>query len=72
MWIPGVGAVYELPKKGRWVSDAELLQLISAEVSIPSGQRGVEAREYMRLAVGRCLCCVVWCAILFVVDGWWR
>ncbi len=37
VWIPGVGAVYELPKKVRRFVDAELLQLILAEVSIPSG-----------------------------------
>ncbi len=42
VWIPGVGAVYELPKKVRLVVEVELLQLISAEVSIPSGQGGVE------------------------------
>ena len=52
MWIPGVGAVYELPKNVRLVVDVELLQLISAEVSIPSGQGGVEALEYIRLAFG--------------------
>ena len=53
MWVLGVGAVYELPKKVRLVGDIELLQLISAVVSIPSGHGGAQAREYMRFAFGR-------------------
>ena len=53
MWILGVGAVYEFPKNVRLVVEVELLQLISAEVSIPSGQGGVEALAYIRLAFGR-------------------
>ena len=54
MEILGVGAVYELPKKVRLVFDVELLQFISAVVSTPSGQGGSEAREYIKLAYGRC------------------
>ena len=53
VWMRSVGAVYELPKKVRLVGDVELLQLISAVVSTPSGHGGVEAREYMRFAFGR-------------------
>ena len=67
MWILGVGAVYELPKKVRLVVDVELLQLISAVVSTPSGHGGVEAREYMRFAFGR------WRLLLWgkVHQGFW-
>jgi hypothetical protein len=52
VWILGVGAVYELPKKVPLVVEVELLQLISAEVSIQSEQGGVEALAYIRLAFG--------------------
>ena len=67
VWMRGVGAVYELPKKVRLVVDVESLQLISAVVSIPSGHGGVEAREYIRLAFGR------WRLLLWgeVHQGFW-
>jgi hypothetical protein len=67
VWILGVGAVYEFPKKVRLVGDIELLQLISAVVSIPSGHGGVLAREYMRFAYGR------WRLLLWgeVHHGFW-
>ena len=45
--------MYELPKKVRLVGDVELLQLMSALVSIPSGHGGALAREYIRFAYGR-------------------
>ena len=67
VWILGVGAVYEFPKKVRLVVEVELLQLISAEVSIPSGQGGVEALAYIRLAFGRWYL-VFWCV---VCHGFW-
>ena len=44
--------MYELPKKVRLVGDIELLQLISAVVSIPSGQGG--AYDTYLLLVDRC------------------
>ena len=53
MWILGVGAVYELPKKVRRFGDIDSCQLMSAEVSIPSGHGWFEAREYIKLAFGR-------------------
>ena len=49
----GVGAVYELPKKVLRVGEAEAFQLMSADVSMPRGHGGVEAREYIRFALGR-------------------
>ena len=67
VWIPGVGAVYELPKKVCLVVEVELLQLISVEVSIPSGQGCVEAVEYIRLAFGQWYF-VFWCV---VCHGFW-
>ena len=48
-----MGAVYDPPKKLRLVGDKDSCQLISAEVSIPSGHGGFEAREYIRFAFGR-------------------
>ncbi len=54
MWTLGVEAVYELPKKVLRVGEAEAFQLMSADVSMPRGHRGVEAREYIsRFAFGR-------------------
>ncbi len=52
VWTLGVGAVYELPKKVLRVGEAEALQLMSADVSMPRGHGGVEAREYIRFAFG--------------------
>ena len=49
----GVGAVYELPKNVRCVGDADCVHRMSADVRIPSGHGGWEARSYMRLALGR-------------------
>ena len=49
----GVGAVYELPKNVRHVGDADCVHRMSADVRIPSGLGGWEARSYMRLALGR-------------------
>ena len=70
MWILGVGAVYEFPKNVRLVVEVELLQLISAEVSIPSGHGGVEAREYIKFACGQWYCCDVLFAMVSGVDDW--
>jgi len=67
VWILGVGAVYEFPKNVRLVVEVELLQLISAEVSIPSGQGGVEALAYIRLAFGQWYL-VFWCVVR---HGFW-
>ena len=53
MWMLGVGAVYEFPKKFRLVEDLDSVQLMSAEVSIPNGQGGFDAREYIKFALGR-------------------
>jgi hypothetical protein len=53
VWMLGVGAVYECPKKVLRVGEAEALQFKSADVSMPSGHGGVDAREYMRFAFGR-------------------
>ena len=53
MWTLGVGAVYEFPKKVLRVGEADALQFMSADVSMPRGHGGVEAREYMRFAFGR-------------------
>ena len=50
VWMLGVGAVYKFPKKIRVLEDLDSLQLMSAEVSIPSGQGGFDAREYIKLA----------------------
>ena len=67
VWILGVGAVYEFPKNVRLVVEVELLQLISAEVSIPSGQGGVEALAYIRLVFGWWYL-VFWCVVR---HGFW-
>ncbi len=53
VWRLGVGAVYELPKKVLRVGDADAFQLMSADVRMPRGHGEVEAREYMRFALGR-------------------
>ena len=50
VWILGVGAVYELPKKVLREGEAEAFQFLSADVSMPRGHGLVEAREYIRLA----------------------
>ena len=67
VWILGVGAVWELPKKVLRAGEAEALQFMSADVSMPSGHGGVEAREYMRFAFGR------WRLLLWgeVHQGFW-
>ncbi len=52
-WRLGVGAVYELPKNVRRVGSADCVHWMSADVRIPSGHGGWEARSYMRLALGR-------------------
>ena len=48
-----MGAVYELPKNVRRVGDADCVHRMSADVRIPSGHGGCEARSYMKLALGR-------------------
>ena len=48
-----MGAVYELPKNVRRVGDVDCVHRMSADVRIPSGHGGWEARSYMRLALGR-------------------
>ncbi len=53
VWRLGVGAVYELPKNDRRVGDVDCVHRMSADVRIPSGHGGWEARSYMRLALGR-------------------
>ena len=53
VWRLGVGAVYELPKNVRRVGSADCVHRMSADVRIPSGHGGWEARLYMRLALGR-------------------
>jgi hypothetical protein len=53
VWRLGVGAVYELPKNVRRVGDADCVHRMSADVRIPSGHGGCEARSYMKLALGR-------------------
>jgi len=53
VWMLGVGAVYELPKNVRRVGDVDCVHRMSADVRIPSGHGGWEARSYMRLALGR-------------------
>jgi len=54
VWTLGVGAVsvYELLKNVRRVGDADCVHRMSANVRIPSGHGGWEARSYMRLALG--------------------
>ena len=49
----GVGAVYELPKNVRRVGDVDCFHRMSADVRIPIGHGGWEARSYMRMALGR-------------------
>ena len=53
VWTLGVGAVYELPKNVRRVGDVDCVHRMLADVRIPSGHGGWEARLYMRLALGR-------------------
>ena len=67
VWRLGVGAVYELPKKVLRVGEADVCQLMSADVRMPRGQGEVEAREYMRFALGR------WRLLLWedVHQGFW-
>ena len=67
----GVGAVKELPKIVRRVGDAECVHRMSADVSIPNGHGGWEARSSIRLALSRRYLELVdvvrqgfWC-------GWW-
>ena len=48
-----MGAVYEFPKKFRVLEDLDSLHLMSAEVSIPNGHGGFDAREYIKFALGR-------------------
>ncbi len=52
VWTLGVGTVYELLKNVRRVGDADCVHGMSADVRIPSGHGGWEARSYMRLALG--------------------
>ena len=42
-----------MPKKVLRAGEAEALQFMSADVSMPSEHGGVEAQEYMRFAFGR-------------------
>jgi len=51
VWRLGVGAVYELPKNVRRVGSADCVHRMSADVRIPSGHGGWEARSYMRTYV---------------------
>jgi hypothetical protein len=64
----GVGAVYELPKNVHRVGDVDCVHRMSADVRIPSGHGGWEARSYMRLALG------LWYLLLVcdVRQGFWR
>ncbi len=78
MWILGVGAVYELPKKVLRAGEADVLQLMSADVRMPRGHGGVEAREYIRFALGRWRVLLwgevhqgFWCVWLVVVRKAW-
>jgi hypothetical protein len=68
VWMLGVGAVYELPKNVRRVCDVDCVHRMSADVRIPSGHGGWEARSYMRLALG------LWYLLLVcdVRQGFWR
>ena len=54
-------------KKGSSSCRSRIAQLISAEVSIPSGQGGVEALAYIRLAFGRWYLVFWW----VVRHGFW-
>ena len=47
-----MGAVKELPKNVRHVGEADCFQRRLADVRIPNGHGGWEARLYMRLAFG--------------------
>jgi hypothetical protein len=53
VWTLGVCAVYVLPKNVRRVGDVDCVHRMLADVRIPSGHDGWEARSYMRLALGR-------------------
>jgi hypothetical protein len=51
--ILGVGEVKEFPKNVHHVGEADCVHRMSADVRIPSGHGGWDARSYMRFAFGR-------------------
>ena len=71
VYMLGVGAVCEWPKKGRRVGDCDDFQWWSAEVSMPRGHGGVVAHFSMVEALGRSEQKVFWGGCWVVVRKAW-